>query len=96
MHVLQFLKLGHAAPPGRRLNFSKNTEFDDSDLDMCGLRFYRNYRAEFNETWYNYSMEGVVEARSSIFKLGHAAPPGGRLHFSKNTEFDCSDFYMCG
>ena len=31
MHVLQFLKSGHAAPPGGRLNFSKNTEFDCSD-----------------------------------------------------------------
>ena len=31
MHVFQFLKLGHAAPPGGRLDFSKNTEFDCSD-----------------------------------------------------------------
>ena len=27
----------------------------------------------------------------NFFKLGHAVPPGGRLNFSKKTEFDCSD-----
>ena len=26
-----------------------------------------------------------------FFILGHVASPGGRLNFSKNTEFDCSD-----
>ena len=67
MHFLQFLKSGHAAPPGGRLNFSKNTELDCSDLDMCGQRFHRNCSAELNETWYNDSIEGVVNARSSIF-----------------------------
>ena len=67
MHVLQFLKLGHAAPSGGRLNFSKNTEFDCSDLDMCGQRFFRNCMAEFNVTWYSNSMAGGVDARTSIF-----------------------------
>ena len=66
MHVLQFSKSGHAAPPGGRLNFSKNTEFDCSDLDMCGRRFHRNCMAEFNDTWYNNCMEGVVTSHSSI------------------------------
>ena len=69
MHVLQFLKSGHAAPSGGRLNFSKNIEFDCSDLDMCGRRFYRNCISEFNVTWYNNSIEGVVDARCSIFKI---------------------------
>ena len=34
MHILEFLKLAHAAPPGGRLHSSKNIEFDYSDLDM--------------------------------------------------------------
>ena len=67
MQVFQFLKSGHAAPPGGRLNLSKNTEFDCSDLDMCGRRLHRNCSAEFNEIWYNDSIEGVVNARSLIF-----------------------------
>ena len=67
MHVFQLLKSGHAVPPGGRLNFSQNTEFDCSDLDMCGRRFCRNCMAEFNVTWYNNSMEGAVDARTSTF-----------------------------
>ena len=67
MHVLQFLKSVHAAPPGGRLHFSKNTEFDCSDFDMCGRRFHRNCKAEFDKAWYNDSIGGVVNARSSIF-----------------------------
>ena len=58
----------------------------------CGRRFHRNCFAELNETWYKDSIEGVLNAR---LYSGHSAPPGGRLHFSKNTEFDCSDFDMC-
>ena len=69
MHVLQFLKSVHAAPPGGRLHFGKNTEFDCSDFDMCGRRFHRNCRAEFDEAWYNDSIGGVVNARFSIFKI---------------------------
>ena len=69
MHILQFLKSDYSAPPGGRLNFSKNSEFDSSDLDMCGQRFHRNCLAEFNETRYNDSTEGVVNARSSILKI---------------------------
>ena len=69
MHVLQFFKSGHAAPPGGRLHFSTNTEFEHSDFDMCGRRFLRNYTAEFKETWHNNYMEGVVDAHCSIFKI---------------------------
>ena len=71
-------------------------EIDCSDSDMCGRRFHRNCRAEFNETWYNNSIEGVVNARSRFLKSGHATPPGRRFHFSKNIEFYCSDCDMCG
>ena len=81
MHVLQFLKSGHAAPPGGRLHFSKNTEFDCSDLDMCGRRFHRNCVAEFNEIWYNDSIEGVVNAHSSIFKIGSCSAPWWKIAF---------------
>ena len=35
---------------------------------LCGRRFLINRKAEFNETWYNDSMEGVVNARSSFLK----------------------------
>ena len=66
MHALQFIKMGLAAPPGGRLNFSKNTEFDCSDLDMCGRRFHRNCWAEFYATLYNNSILGVVNASSSF------------------------------
>ena len=67
MHVLQFLKSGQAAPPGGRLQFSKNTEFDCPDLDMCGQRFHRNCMAGFGEARHNNIIEGVVNAHSSIF-----------------------------
>ena len=50
MHDLQILKSGHSVPPGGRLNFSENTEFDCSDLDLLGQKFQRNCMAEFNET----------------------------------------------
>ena len=81
MHILQFFKLGHAAPPGGRLHFSKNTEFDCSDFDMCGRRLHRNRRAEFNETWHNDSIEGIVNARSSIFKIGSCSAPWWKIAF---------------
>ena len=49
MQIFQFFKSGHAAPPVGRLHFSKNTEFECSDFDMCGQRFHRNCMAKFNE-----------------------------------------------
>ena len=81
MHILQFLKSDDAVPPGERLHFSKNTEFDFSDFDMCGQRFHRNYLVEFNETWYNDSIEGVVNARFSIFKIGSCSAPWWKIEF---------------
>ena len=64
MHVLQFLKWGQAAPPGGRLKFSKNKEFDCSDSDMRGRGLRRYCEAEFNEILYNGSIEGLVNAHS--------------------------------
>ena len=81
MHVLQFLKSGHAAPPGGRLHFSKNTEFDCSDLDMCGRGLHRNCKVEFNEVLYSASIEGVVNAHSSIFKIGSCSAPWWKIEF---------------
>ena len=69
MHVVQFLKSDHLAPSGGRSNFSKNTDFGTSDFHLCGRRFLKNCMAEFNETWHNNYIEGVVNARCSIFKI---------------------------
>ena len=69
MHVLQFLKLGHSAPPGGRLNFGKNTEFDCSDLDMWGWRFHRNCMVEFNETWTCLDQSSIETVRQNSMRL---------------------------
>ena len=68
MQVVQFSKSGHSAPSGGRLNFGKNTDFCTSDFYLCGQRFHKNCPAEFNETWHNNYMEGVVDAHGSIIK----------------------------
>ena len=69
MHVVQLLKSDHSAPSGGRLNFGKNTDFCTSDFHLCGRRFHKNCPAEFNETWHNNYMEGVVDAHGSIIKI---------------------------
>ena len=81
MHVLQFLKSGHAAPPGGRLNFSKNTDFNCTDFDMCGQRLHRNYIAEFNDTWHNNSMDDVVYAHFLILKIESSSTPWRKIAF---------------
>ena len=70
MHVVRFLKSDHSAPSGGRLNFGKNTDIGSSDIDTCGRRFLRSCMAEFNETMHNNNIEGIVDARCSIFKIG--------------------------
>ena len=69
-NIVRFLKADHSAPSGGTLNFSKNTDFGTSDFHLCGRRFLNNCTAEFNQTSHNYYMEGVVDARCSIFKIG--------------------------
>ena len=70
MHVVQFLKSDHLAPSGGRLNFCQNTDIGSSDFDTCGRRFLRNCNAKSNETMHSNYVEGVVNARCSIFKIG--------------------------
>ena len=70
MHAVQLLKSDHSAPSGGRLNLGKNTAFSTSDFHLCGQRFHKNCPAEFNETWHNNYMEGVVDAHGSIIKIG--------------------------
>ena len=48
----------------------KNMDFGTSDFHLCGQRFLKNCMAEFNETRHNNYIEGVVDARCSIFKIG--------------------------
>ena len=67
MQVVQFFKSDHSAPSGGTLNSSKNTDFRTSDFHLCGRRFLKNCMAEFNETRHHNYMEGVVDARCSIF-----------------------------
>ena len=69
MHIVRFLKSSHSAPCGGTLNLSKNTDFGTSDFHLCGRRFLKNCMAEFNETRHNNYIEGVVDARCSIFKI---------------------------
>ena len=73
MHVLQLLKSDHSVPSGGRLNFGKKTDFCISDFHLCGRRFLKNCKAEFNETWKNIYIEGVVDAYCSIFKIEQSA-----------------------
>ena len=80
----------------RRPSIVRPSSVQHFDYHLCGRRFLRNRMAEFNETWYNDSIEGVVNARSSIFKVGSCSTPWWKIAFSKNTEFDCSDLDMCG
>ena len=63
-------KTGSFSAPDGSLNFSKNAEFDCSDYHLCGQWFLKNCLAEFNEIWHNNYIEGVVDARCSIFKIG--------------------------
>ena len=46
MNVVDFLKLDHSAgpSPGGVLNFGKNTEFDCSELDICGQGFSKTIK----------------------------------------------------
>ena len=60
--------MGHPAPPGGRLNFRRNTEFNCSDLDMCGKS----------------SIETVGQNSMRLQQLFwvHLSIPGGRLNCS--------------
>ena len=69
MHVVQLLKSDHSAPSGESSNFGENTDYCTSDFHLCGRRFHKNCSAEFNETWHNNYMEGVVDAHCSIIKI---------------------------
>ena len=52
MHVFKFLKLDHPAPPGGRLNFSKNTEFDCSDSAQYLKKHLSNQFEILQVYWY--------------------------------------------
>ena len=75
MHVVRFFKLDHSAPSGGRSNFSKITDFATSYFHLCGKRFLKTCRAEFNETWYNNYIEGIVNAHCLISKIGSFSAP---------------------
>ena len=48
MHVFKFFKSGHAVPPGGRLNYSKNTEFDA----QCLKKYFSDQFEIFQVYWY--------------------------------------------
>ena len=50
MNVVESFKLDHSASPGGGLKFGKKMKFDCSELDICGQRFLKNYKAKFLET----------------------------------------------
>ena len=49
---------------------------------LCGQRSLKNYKAEFNETWYGKYIEGVVDAHYSIFKIRSFGAPWWKIEFS--------------
>ena len=75
-------KIGSFSAPWWKIEFSARNWLSHLELDLCGRRFLNNYRAEFNETWYEKYIEGVVDARYSIFKIGPFSTPWWKIEFS--------------